>query len=735
MLPSPYVFVSGDAGKHTFLVTLKTAGTQSIAAIAATNLTGSEPNILVKPAAASTLTVTGFPSPDSAGVATNLTVTAYDPYGNVATGYAGTIAFASSDSHAGLPANFTFVAADQGTYTFSATLKTAGTQYLKATDTTTSSITGTEPGIVVQPAGVQSLAITGFPATVTASAANNFTVTAYDPYGNVATGYTGTVQFTSTDPSAGLPANYTFTSGNAGTHTFTATLNTVGMQTIYATDTMTASVKGSATATVSSTLTSTAAIVKSDTTTEGNWEGVYGTQGYDLVSDAVSIPAYASVSLSGQSTSTWTTASTNPRALQVPGSPNRVAAVWYSPTSFSVDVKLGDGVAHNLELYLLDWSLSGRAETVQITDATTGAVLSTQTISSFQSGEYLDYVVSGHIKITITNISPANAVLDGLFLDPAAAATAATAVAVKQDTTTRGTWIGTYGASGYDIVSGPTSLPAGDTVTPTGQSNYTWTTATTDPRALQVTGSPNRVAACWYSATSFSVDVNLGDGVAHDLELYLLDWSLSGRAETVQITDATTGAVLTSQTISSFGSGEYLDYVVSGHIKITITNISPANAVLNGLFLDPSSSAASQLTVSAPTAVTAGRAFSVTARSSNGNVATGYIGIESGIVVQPAGAQSLAITGFPTPDTAGVASNFIVTAYDPYRNVATGYLGTVSFSSSDSTAGLPPTYTLVASDNGSHTFVITLNTKGSQSITLIDSANKLSGSDTGIIVQ
>jgi hypothetical protein len=271
--------------------------------------------------------------------------------------------------------------------------------------------------------------------------------------------------------------------------------------------------------------------------------------------------------------------------LQVPGSPNRVAAVWYSSTSFSVDVNLGDGVAHDLELYLLDWDNNGRAETVQITDAASSAVLSTQTISSFQSGEYLNYVVSGHIVITITRTAGANAVLNGLFLDPTPAGTAA-ATAVKQDTTTQGTWIGTYGASGYDIVSGPTSLPAGDTVTPARESTHTWNAASTDPRALQVPGSPNRVAAGWYAATSFSVNVNLGDGVAHDLELYLLDWDNAGRAETVQITDAASSAVLSTQTISSFQSGEYLDYAVSGHIVITIARTAGANAVLNGLFLD-----------------------------------------------------------------------------------------------------------------------------------------------------
>ena len=135
--------------------------------------------------------------------------------------------------------------------------------------------------------------------------------------------------------------------------------------------------------------------------------------------------------------------------------------------------------------------------------------------------------------------------------------------------------------------------------------------------------------------------------------------------------------------------------------------------------------------------MTAASAFSVTvtAKTLNGSVASGYTGTELGTVVQPANAQPLAITGFPIPDTEGIANDFTVTAYDPYGNVVTGYLGTVSFSSSDSTVGPPLIYTFVASDNGSHTFVITLNTKRTQSIALTDSANKLSGSETGVVVQ
>jgi len=64
----------------------------------------------------------------------------------------------------------------------------------------------------------------------------NFTVTVYDQFNAIDTGYMGTMSFTSTDSAAALPANYTFTSGDAGQHIFQATLNTLGSQKITATD-------------------------------------------------------------------------------------------------------------------------------------------------------------------------------------------------------------------------------------------------------------------------------------------------------------------------------------------------------------------------------------------------------------------------------------------------------------------------------------------------------------------
>jgi hypothetical protein len=239
-------------------VTLKTVGnSQTITATDTVTgtITGNQSGITVLPGAAKTLSVTGFPDPVIAATPGSVTVSALDAFGNVATGYVGTVHFTSTDAQASLPANYTFTNGtgnDNGTHTFTngATLKTVGNQSITATDTVTGTITGNQSAITVTPGAAKTLTVAGFPDPVTAGTAGSVTVTAFDASGNVATGYTGTVHFTSTDAQAVLPANFGFTAANAGTHTFTngATLKTAAnSQTITATDTVTGTITGAQT--------------------------------------------------------------------------------------------------------------------------------------------------------------------------------------------------------------------------------------------------------------------------------------------------------------------------------------------------------------------------------------------------------------------------------------------------------------------------------------------------------
>ena len=78
------------------------------------------------------------------------------------------------------------------------------------------------------------------------------TVTAYDQYGNVATGYAGTVHFTSSDHAARLPSNSTLTTHGVGT--FVLTFGSGGSPTVTATDTINGSLTGTTSVTVNPTV-------------------------------------------------------------------------------------------------------------------------------------------------------------------------------------------------------------------------------------------------------------------------------------------------------------------------------------------------------------------------------------------------------------------------------------------------------------------------------------------------
>jgi hypothetical protein len=244
LLPPDYTFTAADGGRVNFDAALFTAGTQSITATdtATPGLAGTQGNIVVAPAAASTLIVSGYPTPTTAGTAHPFTVTARDAYGNVATGYTGVVHFASGDAQAMLPDDS---ALTNGTGSFSATFKTAGTQSLTAADTATAGVTGAQAGIVVTPAAASSFLVFDFPSPTTAGAVGAVTVAAEDAYGNLATDYRGTARLTSSDPQAQLQGDHTFTAADGARFTFGAVLKTAGTQSLTVTDTATASITGS----------------------------------------------------------------------------------------------------------------------------------------------------------------------------------------------------------------------------------------------------------------------------------------------------------------------------------------------------------------------------------------------------------------------------------------------------------------------------------------------------------
>jgi len=191
------------------------------------------------------------PGPVTAGQTFSMNVTAEDNSSFAVTGYGGTVHFTSADATAVLPADYTFTETDQGFHAFTGlVLHKAGNPSITITDTATS--VALTVNIQVNAAAMSGFQLTA-PASTTAGSAFSVTATASDPYNNTISGYSGTVKFTSSDPAAVLPGNYTFVPGtDLGVHTFTGVvLKTAGTKSITVADTVTSSLAGTAQVNVS----------------------------------------------------------------------------------------------------------------------------------------------------------------------------------------------------------------------------------------------------------------------------------------------------------------------------------------------------------------------------------------------------------------------------------------------------------------------------------------------------
>ena len=244
-LPADFTFAAADAGRHTFPVTLKTAGLQTVTASASATLTGTG-GFSVSPAAASVCSVLDTPASAAAGAQIGLRVTVRDAFNNAATGYAGTITLTSSDARAVLSGPATFNAADNGARAFSAQLISAGGQSISATDAANAISCSASVNVL---AGATLFAVSFPGAEAWAGTGVTATVKAQDSFGN-AIAFAGTIAFTSSDAAAALPANVVLNGTEGGIATVPVTFNSVGLQTLTATDTAAAATTGTGTQTV-----------------------------------------------------------------------------------------------------------------------------------------------------------------------------------------------------------------------------------------------------------------------------------------------------------------------------------------------------------------------------------------------------------------------------------------------------------------------------------------------------
>jgi hypothetical protein len=163
-----------------------------------------------------------------------------------------------------------------------------------------------------------------------------------------------------------------------------------------------------------------ATFVKTDTTTQGNWEAIYGAEGYNTVNDVSSYPGYAQVIATGQQGHIWESSTSDVRALQRALVNDRLAAAWYADSFFTIDVNLTDGATHQVALYCLDWDYFNRSQELDVRDAATNVLLDSRAMTSFSDGQYLVWNITGHVKINVTLTGGTNAVVSGIYFGSAA---------------------------------------------------------------------------------------------------------------------------------------------------------------------------------------------------------------------------------------------------------------------------------------------------------------------------
>jgi hypothetical protein len=191
---------------------------------------------------------------------------------------------------------------------------------------------------------------------------------------------------------------------------------------------------------------------------------------------------------------------------------------------------------------------------------------------------------------------------------------------VKRDTTSSGSWVGTYGSDGFLISPGydtspgdlgPTvnAIPAGTLSVPfyvdlnlNGANTFTWKGQADTPNQPQgLQRSPTDLTHYGTAYVNLAnnpptiiVDLNFIDNQTHQTAFYITDWHHELRIQTVEILDGNTNAVLDSQLLSPVSqNGTYLIYNLRGHVKlrIVLTNSTGAAAGLSaefsGMFFAP----------------------------------------------------------------------------------------------------------------------------------------------------
>jgi len=180
-----------------------------------------------------------------------------------------------------------------------------------------------------------------------------------------------------------------------------------------------------------------------DVTTAGDWGGVYGGDGHVLFNydgmgdDRRSLPDYVEsvtpwrTGWSGCLNAVWEPSTGDRRApaADARNGTSRSAACVYTTTpdpggmTMPIDVAVTPGTSYQLALYFVDWDSTARRLAVEVFDlATRKLVAPEQLVDDFHGGVWLVYDCDRSVRVRVAHVLGANAVLSGVFFDPAGSA-------------------------------------------------------------------------------------------------------------------------------------------------------------------------------------------------------------------------------------------------------------------------------------------------------------------------
>jgi hypothetical protein len=720
----------------------------------------------------------------TAGSLFSVTVTAKDGEQTVI-GYTGTINFTSTDTALGitLPADYTFVASDNGVHTFTtaATLKTAGPQTVTATDTATSSITGTSSQITVCAAAATTFNITA-PTSSTAGSSFSVTVTVQDEFGNVVANYTGSVNFTSTDNAVGmtLPANYTFTAGDNGAHTFTDgfTLLTAGSQTITVTDNVTASITATssiitvnadsvaafavdvpATATAGSNFSVTVTAKDAYGNIVTNYTGsVHFSSNGSAVGTA--LPADYTFATGDHGVHTFT----NAFNLTTAGS-KTITVADGALTGTSDAISIGAASAYKLAFINVSSSYkvaeSSSAITVQIQDRygnpTTTPLETDFDLSASGGNWYSDSALNN--EITSLTIGAGTSSSANIYFMGTTVGTATIGASANGLTSASSEIEVTVGDFDHFALSGPITVNSGEPFTITITACDAYDNTITDYNGtiefLSTDTSYGVVLPEQYNFTETDAGVHdFTDGFTlisplRDQVISVRELGEETQYSTVEMSVFYVEAnklMLSGPASATAGACSDAFRIVvqdaGSHIVAVRSDAIIALEVSSGTWYSDVACTTPITTITIPEGNAASVEFYYKGTTAGtitlGASKEGLTSASGEITVHTASIVKFNISA-PASVTAGSVFSVTVTAQDQYGNTVTNYTGSIHFTSTDAAVGitLPSDYTFTVQDNGMHTFTnaFNLTTAGSKTVTATDKAvSSLNGTSNSITV-